>query len=75
MTEQHTIASINPSGPTITLASAPTAAWSGYSVVDLRYDDYAGSTTTQRAAYAYVCSTTAPQVIDSTGDRGRHWAT
>lgn len=75
VTEQHTIASINPSGPTITLASAPTAAWSGYSVVDLRYDDYAGSVSTQRAAYAYVCSTTAPQVIDSTGDRGRHWAT
>jgi hypothetical protein len=43
--------------------------------VDLRFAAYATATTTQRAAYAYVCSTAAPQVIDGTTDRGRHWAT
>lgn len=73
--EQHTIASVNPSGPTITLVSAPSAAWSTYPIVDLRYDDYASATSTQRAAYAYVCTSTAPQVIDATTDPGRHWAT
>ncbi len=73
--EAATVASVNPSGPTITLTAAPTAAWSTYPIVDLRFAAYATSTSTQRAAYAYVCSTAAPQVIDGTTDRGRHWAT
>jgi hypothetical protein len=73
--EAHTVASVNPSGPTITLTAAPTAAWSTYPIVDLRFAAYATATSTQRAAYAYVCSTAAPQVIDGTTDRGRHWAT
>jgi hypothetical protein len=73
--EAATIASVNPSGPTITLTAAPTAAWSTYPIVDLRFAAYATATSTQRAAYAYVCSTAAPQVIDGTTDRGRHWAT
>lgn len=73
--EAATVASVNPSGPTITLTAAPTAAWSTYAIVDLRFAAYATATSTQRAAYAYVCSTAAPQVIDGTTDRGRHWAT
>jgi hypothetical protein len=73
--EAATIASVNPSGPTITLTAAPTAAWSTYAIVDLRYSPYATATSTQRAGYAYVCSTAAPQVIDGTTDRGRKWAT
>jgi hypothetical protein len=73
--EAATIASVNPSGPTITLTAAPTAAWSTYAIVDLRFAAYFTATSTQRAAYAYVCSTAAPQVIDGTTDRGRHWAT
>jgi hypothetical protein len=73
--EAHTVASVNPSGPTITLTAAPTAAWSTYPIVDLRFAAYFTATSTQRAAYAYVCSTAAPQVIDGTTDPGRHWAT
>lgn len=73
--EQRTIASVDPAAPSITLTVAPSAPWSGYSMVDVRYIDYGAAVTAQKNAYAFVCSSTAPQVIGGTADEGRHWAT
>jgi hypothetical protein len=75
ITEAHTVASVNPTGPTITLTSAPTAAWSTYPIVDVMYDDFGTDTATQRGGYAFVCSSTPPQIIGSTSEPGRKWAT
>jgi hypothetical protein len=73
--EQRTVLSVNPAAKTITLTVAPSAPWAGYSMVDVRFIDYGAAVTAQKTAYAYACSSTAPQVIGGTADEGRHWAT
>lgn len=71
--EEHEVLSVNASGGTITLVSAPSAPWAGYSIVDVLYSAFGNCTSTQKAKFAFISDDASPPVID-TSNAARKWA-